>query len=264
MTKRNSLSADGAFGTAPLRRPGIHVLLCMILLSVIVLLESFTDMDMRFQNLWYDREHCQWLITRGMHEEWRWLFYGGMKKFVSAVGIAAFLCSVVGGIRKRPRLARGGVLLMLSVIILPMLIGWLKSKTNIYCPRELVDFGGVAAWQHVLGFADPANAGLVCGRCFPAGHASGGFAGMIVFFCVSRKRRWAALFVALAVAWTMGLYQMLRGEHFLSHTMATMAIAWMVDVLLVWGVDSCGHVLTEYAGRFRSVADRLRSALGIR
>ena len=35
----------------------------------------------------------------------------------------------------------------------------------------------------------------------------------------------------------MGLYQMMRGEHFLSHTVMSMLLAWQMNVLLVLLVD---------------------------
>lgn len=35
----------------------------------------------------------------------------------------------------------------------------------------------------------------------------------------------------------MGLYQMMRGEHFLSHTVVSMLLAWQMNLLLVLLVD---------------------------
>lgn len=37
-----------------------------------------------------------------------------------------------------------------------------------------------------------------------------------------------ALSWALGLGWTMGLYQMLKGAHFFSHTLATMILAWIL------------------------------------
>ena len=110
--------------------------------------------------------------------------------------------------------------------------------TDVYCPYELQQFGGQAVYQRILAMADPANAGLTCGRCFPGGHASGGFALTMIFFCIpSRRWRWGALALALVYAWIMGLYQMLRGDHFLSHTLMSMVLAWQVNILLVLAAD---------------------------
>lgn len=46
---------------------------------------------------------------------------------------------------------------------------------------------------------------------------------MMLFFCFrSRRDRWAGLGAGLIAGWGMGFYQMLRGQHFLSHTLFTM------------------------------------------
>ena len=34
----------------------------------------------------------------------------------------------------------------------------------------------------------------------------------------------------------MGLYQIARGEHFLSHTLATLGLAWLLSVLLALAI----------------------------
>ena len=55
---------------------------------------------------------------------------------------------------------------------------------------------------------------------------------MMLFFAFPRRLRWFGLALGLAVGWWMGLYQMLRGQHFLSHTLFTMIGAWMIIVLI--------------------------------
>ena len=42
-----------------------------------------------------------------------------------------------------------------------------------------------------------------------------------------------ALIGALAVGWSMGTYKMLLGDHFLSHTIITMIIAWFIILIIV-------------------------------
>ena len=71
------------------------------------------------------------------------------------------------------------------------------------------------------------------GGCFPAGHASGGFA-LLGLIAVRSSRRWrnGVIALGLGLGWWMGLYQMLKGAHYPSHTTTTMLIAWMV--VLLW------------------------------
>ena len=60
---------------------------------------------------------------------------------------------------------------------------------------------------------------------------------MMLFFCFrSRRDRWAGLGAGLIAGWGMGFYQMLRGQHFLSHTLFTMIGAWMIILLVTWAL----------------------------
>ena len=207
---------------------------CLLLMTATVLLESVTDIDMTVQRHWYHAASGLWSIDPAMHQTWRWLFYDGAKRFVALVGVASVGLAVYGFISGRRDWLRAGLLMALSCAATPLLVSMLKAVTGIYCPRQLTEFGGKAFYRHLL----PLAAGLSGGRCFPGGHASGGFALTMLFFCLSgRTARYAALFGSMAVGWTMGLYQMMRGEHFLSHTVMSMLLAWQMNILLVLFVD---------------------------
>ena len=211
--------------------------ICVVLMSMILILESFTDLDLLLQRQWFSYETSSWLISKAAHEHWRWLLYGGMKKMVAISGGISCVLMLWGIFTHKPMLVRGGLLFSLSLLITPLVVGMLKLVTDVYCPYELQEFGGQAFYQKVLTMADPANAGLTCGRCFPAGHASGGFAMTMLFFCVPKKLRWPSLALTLGIGWIMGLYQMLRGDHFLSHTLMTMVLAWQINLILVAAVS---------------------------
>lgn len=211
----------------------VHLFFAILFIWLTLIVETFTDLDMYLQNLWYDAEHGGWLITREMHSHWRWLFYGGMKKGVAWIGGIAVAVILYGIWKKKILIFRSGSLLALSLLLTPLLVNFGKKETNIFCPRQLPEFGGTSGvFRRVLEFADPATLEM-CGDCFPAGHASGGFAITMLFFCLPKKWRWLGLAFALIYAWIMGLYQMLRGEHFLSDTLVTMFLAWAVNALLL-------------------------------
>lgn len=71
-------------------------------------------------------------------------------------------------------------------------------------------------------------------RCYHAGHASGGFALIsLVFLFKSKRNKVIAAVSALAIGWSMGLYKMLIGDHFLSHTIVTMLLAWLTILIVV-------------------------------
>ena len=57
---------------------------------------------------------------------------------------------------------------------------------------------------------------------------------MSLFFLFRRKRaKYAALSAALAIGWSMGIYKMMLGDHFFSHTMITMLLAWLIILIVV-------------------------------
>ena len=71
------------------------------------------------------------------------------------------------------------------------------------------------------------------GRCFPAGHATAGFAFMALYYCFkSRKKRIFGLCLGLSLGWMAAIYQMYRGQHFLSHSIFSMISSFMVIMII--------------------------------
>lgn len=115
-----------------------------------------------------------------------------------------------------------------------MAVALVKSLSNTSCPWDLSDFGGLAHYvPHWAGFGTP-DGGV--GRCFPAGHASAGFAFVSGYFVFRHPaprvaRAWLAL--SLLAGMTLGLAQQVRGAHFMSHTLWSGMLCWLV----AWAVD---------------------------
>ena len=69
------------------------------------------------------------------------------------------------------------------------------------------------------------------GRCFPAGHASAGYAWLALFFFFTAVkpacRRWG-LAIGIGLGLLFGIAQQLRGAHFLSHDVFTAMICWSI------------------------------------
>lgn len=101
----------------------------------------------------------------------------------------------------------------------------LKRLSATSCPWDLRDFGGaysfVPHWRWGQTDGGP-------GHCFPAGHASAGFAWVAGYFAWPRGSAAARRHVvsALAAGLVLGLAQQLRGAHFMSHTLWTAWICW--------------------------------------
>lgn len=122
-----------------------------------------------------------------------------------------------------------------STLIALAMVSITKNLSNTSCPWDLAEFGGVARYAShwALGVLDGGS-----GRCFPAGHASAGFAFVGGYFALRRHQPHAArwwLAGALLAGLTLGAAQQVRGAHFMSHTLWTGWICWttgwLCDVL---------------------------------
>lgn len=122
--------------------------------------------------------------------------------------------------------------LLLSVLVATSLVGFIKHWSNMDCPWDLARYGGARPFIGLLGTRP---VGLSRGICFPAGHASSGYAWVALYFflaVVKPRWRWIGLGMGLGTGLVFGLSQQLRGAHFLSHDLWTLAICWTVAALL--------------------------------
>jgi len=214
--------------------PGLPLL---PLLGVIVVCE-FTPVDFWLQDLLYDPGAGRWLVD-GNEPIGRALFYNGPKAALIVIAVA-LLALLAGPARWRAALSARGWRVdrrrlsvgLLTAGAVPAIVGWLKNHSGVYCPSELVRYGGHAD------FARPFShlfSGGTAGHCWPAGHASGGFALLaLTLLAGGDRQRRAVVGFALAFGGVMALYQMAKGAHFLSHTLVTLALAILFTRAAGW------------------------------
>lgn len=151
-------------------------------------------------------------------------FYQFAKKipWILAVPLVVFLAVQIR--RKNKYKIKIGVGVLAYLAVLPILVNILKAMTGQFCPYDLQSFGGPHPDQTLYFHGS---------RCYPAGHTSAGFALMGLGFLISSTsiRR---IFFILAFLWgsILGLYQMARGAHFLSDTLATQGLALILLYIL--------------------------------
>ncbi|MBI2496438.1 MAG: phosphatase PAP2 family protein [Opitutae bacterium] len=204
------------------------------LLAAMVALFEFTGLDLALQDHFYNFETGRWLVD-AKDPAGRAVFYNGPKALVWVVGLGA-LALAAGPARWRDKFRfdrRGLWLAVLCIATVPALAGIGKSLTNVFCPSEIRRYGGDVAYAKLCEPFPADDRPERKGGCFPAGHASGGFALMgLLALRASRRWRYGAIALGLGLGWWMGLYQMLKGAHYLSHTLTTMFVAWLV--VLLW------------------------------
>ena len=178
-------------------------------------------LDFWCQSFFWDGK--AWLIPHE-HPLGRALAYDGPKALIIIWAVLLIGAAIFA---KRVRVRALYLLACLAVI--SVVCTQLRAVTGMATPLELKAFGG--SYDHLMLFqAKPVG---YPSHAFPAGHASGGFA-LLGLYWILQARRWRGLALGLGVGCWMGFYQMARGEHFLSHTLATAALAWLLCGGLAW------------------------------
>lgn len=210
-----------------------QIVITSLLLLLGIIYFGISDIDILVQDYFYNHKTDKWVLDWSL-QPYRFIFYDGAKKFLILFAASLLIFSLV--FRKKAIVQiykKGIVIILLSAIFVPSVVGFIKAHSNMPCPKNEIHYGGVyprtAVWEsYPSDFKKPQQ------KCWPAGHASGGFALLSIFFLFQkRKNRFIALSAAMVIAWSMGTYKMLIGDHFLSHTVITMLLAWLIILIIV-------------------------------
>lgn len=131
--------------------------------------------------------------------------------------------------------AHGRLLLSLTLSLAGVAL--LKQLLPMQCPWDLPAFGGSQPFTPLFS-SWPAEQAKIA--CFPAGHASVGFAWLaLYFFCQQLYPALArpALWLAVVLGLVLGFTQQLRGAHFFSHDIASAAWCWSMACLVAYYAD---------------------------
>ncbi|WP_434638261.1 phosphatase PAP2 family protein [Sulfurimonas sp. NW7] len=211
-----------------------QLVVTFILLLFSIIFFGISDVDLRLQDQFFDFTTHKWILFWG-EQPYKFIFYDGIKKLLIAFAVSLLLALVF--FRKTKLVndyKRGMIIVILSAIFVPLIASSIKGETNMPCPKDEVRYGGVyprtAVWQN---YTDEFKLHHHKSKCWPAGHASGGFALLsLIFLFHKRRNKIIASAVALTIGWSMGLYKMVIGDHFFSHTVITMILAWLIILLI--------------------------------
>jgi membrane-associated PAP2 superfamily phosphatase len=215
-----------------------NILIAAIVLIVVVLFFGLSPADLWVQKHFYNIETHQWILDTN-NTVLKFVFYDGIKRLLIVIAVL-FLFTLILGWKKAWMRAyrRGLIIVVLSSIAVPLVVGSLKAVSNMPCPKSLDIFNGTYPHTCVWEKYATKDCHLEKQKCWPAGHASGGFALLsLIFLFHSRKNKIIAGSIAMVIGWSMGSYKMLIGDHFLSHTTITMILAWLLILLIARGVD---------------------------
>ena len=142
--------------------------------------------------------------------------------------------------------------LLVSTVVATALVAWIKHWSNMDCPWDLVRYGGDRPFIGLFGLRP---VGLQRGACFPAGHASGGYAWVALYYFFLAIRpgwRWLGLVTGLSAGLLFGISQQLRGAHFVSHDICTLGICWATASLVSMAFWHAQAVEPELANEARA------------
>lgn len=211
-----------------------RLLPAVLLLLAATGLFELTDLDLLVQDGCFDFPKGEWRVSATAPLA-RLLFYDGPKGLIIALALG-LLAVLLGPERWRTRLRwtrRGLGVALFTLVTVPLLVGAGKRVSNVFCPSEIRRYGGDMPYAKTFAPYPADDQPLRRGHGFPAGHASGGFA-LLGLAWLRDDPRWRRRCVGLALAagWWMGGYQMLKGAHYLSHTITTLLLAWIVAAAL--------------------------------
>lgn len=211
------------------------LLIGLAILSTLIFEHS--QIDVAISQGLFDDGH--WLIEK-KDQPFRFVFYDFPKALITGLGIYLLINLIVkkryqSKSANKPTSEKSRWLLpfnstelgylLLTIIMVPAIVAALKAFTHVSCPNHLTIFGGdipyLSLWQDILA-QTPA-------KCFPAAHASAGFA-LYAFAYLPRFHAYKTkiILAVTTLAWIMGLYKMMIGDHFFSHTLVSMWLAWAI------------------------------------
>lgn len=226
-----------AFNRLARQAGGKNWLWLKLLILTVIAAVSFehSAFDIYVSQLFY--HHGKWLIEKGS-QPFAFIFYDAPKAllilafiYLATVLMITYRWSLTpsGKIYNRnfnrfiiPLSPKEIAYLLTVIIVVPSTIALLKGVTHVSCPNQLTLFGGqlpyLSLWQNMVA-QTPA-------RCFPAAHASAGFSLYgLVFLPTLYQYRQKLFAIVTLLGWTMGLYKMLFGDHFFSHTCVSMLLS---------------------------------------
>lgn len=202
-------------------------LLAPVVVIFLAAASAYSGLDVALVRPFYDASTNSWplkehFITAGVLHEFGkdvvvYILSGTLLFFVAS-------CFVT---RLRPY-RKGAGYFILGAGLGPAVVAIGKATTHIYSPWDLEIFGGDK--PHVRMF-DSIPPGLPIGEAFPGGHSSGGFAFVALYFLLAYYRpayRFHGLAVGLVLGGVFAATQEVRGAHFLSHDLVSLAVCWCV------------------------------------
>lgn len=204
----------------------------IIVLFILMILFHESAIDIQFASHffsptgWIYRD--SFLLEKVLHK-------GGVKFIILLLVFIVLRTAFIWSKEHKSEQKRFWLFTLISSVLTILVVYGLKKITTLPCPWNITHFSGSVVSPSIwsaFSFSLP-NA-----HCFPAGHSSGGFGFLSLYYAnlyVHKKRNFKMLLPGLLLGLVFGFAQQARGAHFLSHDVATALIsitcAWVTTIL---------------------------------
>lgn len=220
--------------TALIRQPTQWIVLGVLCLSLFTLAWDASGLDLLVMHEFADTSGFIWRH----HPVFQTVLHDWAKNVAWGVYVLTIMLTVWPAGPLKRLTVRQRFEAVTGVLLALMAISVFKNLSHTSCPWDLHRFGGVAQYVSHWSWAD-LDGGP--GRCFPGGHASGGFAFIALawpWFSLQQPVDWQrglwVVFFSLAVGSLFGAVQTVRGAHYPSHTLWTLLICVCVTWAWHW------------------------------
>lgn len=209
----------------------------LLLLAAILAVFQLTPADLVIQDRLFDFNTGKWLVDRNASLP-TFLFHK-LPKYLIILFAAVLLlrvhavprCQFLNWLPAAP--LRSSWVLLGCLALTPIAVSIGKQTTNVFCPWDVERYGGPQPYVRIMSGYDPAHPPSDCGKCWPAGHASAGYALVaLATLGTTRRRQILGALTGVAAGSIMGIYQMMKGAHYTSDTVVTLMMAWIIHLLL--------------------------------
>ena len=200
--------------------------------SVLFILAYGTSFDFGLASFLFELQDGTWALQH------HWLTETVLHHSVRAIneilvlGLLGYWAWRHVAIRERSKNQRALGVLLLSLMMSFASVAVLKRLLPMECPWDLLQFGGSSEFW---GLFDTRPETMSPNQCFPAGHASIGFAWLALYYYWRELKPELAtrgIVIGLTLGFLLGFVQQLRGAHFISHDIATAAVCWTASTVL--------------------------------
>jgi membrane-associated PAP2 superfamily phosphatase len=208
-----------------------HAVLPLVVFMLLAIMLEMSSIDLWLADHLFAWEGGSW----SLRDSWitRDLIHEDGRRFITVLAVALLLFLFDSHFHPRLKPFRPGLwYLLASTIVAALAINVLKGLTHVDCPWDLTRYGG--EFPYIKKFLPHTS---THGACFPAGHASAGYAWFgLYYFALMYAPRWRWLLLAgvMAVGLLFGIGQQLRGAHFLSHDLWTLGLCWLSATAVYW------------------------------